>query len=857
MRLRFGRYIVKDDVKDELGRGAFGKVYRAFDPNVHRDVAVKILFSQSDPDMVSRFRDESKTAGNLEHENIVKIFDHDLQDGVPFLVMELLEGETLETVIQKGLLFGKPVEILDKVEIMFQVAKGLAYAHSKNVIHRDIKPSNIMVRPDGTAKVMDFGIARVTDPDGSRSSQPGEIAGTILYMAPEQFKDRSADQRSDIFSYGDVYYELLTGEQPFYAKDPAAVLYRVTTYDPPPLREKVPNCPEALEILVQRLMAKDRELRPDRFEEVKIDTEPILQQLRQSRAATILTRIPVLMDAGDEEQADWAVREVLRLDPLNSEARRWRLQLQRFSYQRSLRKRATTLLNQGQELIASRQFGEAMEYLEKAQKLDREHPGLAAALDEARFWFEAAKRASHHVNEALAALERDDLSTAAINVKRAVELDHGNAEALALLDEVNKRIQSQREATTGSEVEQFREAEEYQESLTVLQELGSEQPAFAELKERVEQERSAKDKRNWNTCFQIKLAKARDSLFAQHLKDALQAAEALCVEYPDQPAAADFRLEVREYLAAQKRVDAVGAVIQEAHALIRAKRHADARERLEGGLRSYPGDRNMRALLDSVAQFANTQVRERKIDEALQRCHSLQESEQLDAALARIEAVIAELGQESRLLDCQRQLLFDRQQRQRGADLDKELENARKMLQDDKPLAALAILEECAFLYPGEAEVAQLLSSTRTALAASNEKEFVNHSLARISNLESRGHLATALETTQAALIRYPENEELQSTALRLQPMLEQRRREAALGRYTRRIEEALRNGRVAASGRMASKGATSISLGAGVGGPCGANGNGAAQSRARFTIRTGCRKPWICGSKTGGRPSR
>src|ERR1039458_3395491 len=180
MKRQFGRYVIADDVRDELGRGSCGGVYRAFDPNVNRYVAVKVLSSESDLDLLSRFRDESKTAGKLEHENIVKVYDFDLQDGMPYLIMELLEGETLEKVIKSRTVFGRPIQLLDEVEIMFQVAKGLQFAHSQNVIHRDIKPGNIMVLPNATAKVMDFGIARVMDKDGIRRTRQGDMAGTIL-----------------------------------------------------------------------------------------------------------------------------------------------------------------------------------------------------------------------------------------------------------------------------------------------------------------------------------------------------------------------------------------------------------------------------------------------------------------------------------------------------------------------------------------------------------------------------------------------------------------------------------------------------------------------------------------------------
>src|SRR5438874_1179298 len=152
------------EVKSELGRGGMGRVYRAHDPRVDRDVAIKVLTTEGDTDLLGRFRSEAGTTAKLRHQNIVTVYAYGEQDGMPYLVMELLEGRDLKRVIQER----QQLSLLQKVRIMHQVADGLCYAHQNNVIHRDIKPANIMLLPDGSVKIMDFGIARVTGRDSTR-----------------------------------------------------------------------------------------------------------------------------------------------------------------------------------------------------------------------------------------------------------------------------------------------------------------------------------------------------------------------------------------------------------------------------------------------------------------------------------------------------------------------------------------------------------------------------------------------------------------------------------------------------------------------------------------------------------------
>ena len=172
--------------------------------------------------------------------------------------MEYLEGEDLHEIISSR----KPLTLLEKCNILSQVAEGLYCAHRHGVVHRDVKPANIMVLADGRVKIMDFGIARLTgNRDATRLTQQGSVIGTLLYMAPEQFAGGEVDALCDIFAYGVVYYEFLTGRHPFEAPDARSLMYKISFEEPPPIRDFVPECPDALQRAVSRLLHKDREFR--------------------------------------------------------------------------------------------------------------------------------------------------------------------------------------------------------------------------------------------------------------------------------------------------------------------------------------------------------------------------------------------------------------------------------------------------------------------------------------------------------------------------------------------------------------------------------------------------------------------
>ncbi|MDO0914000.1 serine/threonine-protein kinase [Streptomyces sp. DT2A-34] len=251
-----GRY----RLSESIGRGGMGEVWRAYDETLARAVAVKLLLPQdSDPTAASRFRLEARTAARIDHPNVVGVRDFGEHDNRLFLVMELIEGDSLARVVSQ---FGAlPAERVARIAA--QAAAGLAAAHREGIVHRDIKPGNLLLDADGTLKIGDFGIARFLDDPGAALTATGQIVGTSLYLAPERALGKPAGPASDVYALGCVLYQLLTGRPPFHADTAIAILHQHLDAAPVPPRELgVPGLPPAFENYLLGLLAKDPEHRP-------------------------------------------------------------------------------------------------------------------------------------------------------------------------------------------------------------------------------------------------------------------------------------------------------------------------------------------------------------------------------------------------------------------------------------------------------------------------------------------------------------------------------------------------------------------------------------------------------------------
>ncbi len=249
-----GKLIGRYKITEHVGAGAMAEVYKAYDPDINRTVALKILKEENcvNEEHINRFLREGKAAGALTHPNIVTIHDVGTLDQAPYIMMELLEGRPLSELLKSGEKL--PMDVILKIAI--QIADALDYAHAKGVVHRDVKPDNIIVGADGSSiKIADFGIARVEE-GAKDSTQAGMILGTPRYMSPEQAGGEPVDGRSDLFSLGVILYEMLTGQKAFDAESMATLIMQIMQKDPPPIRKVVAQVPPGLQNVVTKLLAK-------------------------------------------------------------------------------------------------------------------------------------------------------------------------------------------------------------------------------------------------------------------------------------------------------------------------------------------------------------------------------------------------------------------------------------------------------------------------------------------------------------------------------------------------------------------------------------------------------------------------
>jgi len=238
---KLGRY----EIRSQIGEGGMGEVYRARDEKLNRDVAIKVLpatFSQ-DAERLRRFEQEAQATSALNHPNILAVYDVGTHEGAPYVVSELLEGETLRQRIGSTALAQRRA-----IDYALQIAHGLAAAHERGIVHRDLKPDNLFITKDGRVKILDFGIAKLTGAGDTELSQtsiptrrvdtdPGKVMGTVGYMSPEQVKGRAVDHRSDIFSFGAILYEMLSGRRAFHGESAADTMSAILKEDPPDLSD--------------------------------------------------------------------------------------------------------------------------------------------------------------------------------------------------------------------------------------------------------------------------------------------------------------------------------------------------------------------------------------------------------------------------------------------------------------------------------------------------------------------------------------------------------------------------------------------------------------------------------------------
>jgi len=755
---KLGKY----EVLGELGRGAMGVVYRARDPIINRLVALKTITTgvADDPGLLQRFYREAQSAGGLQHPNIVTIYDMGEAGATPYIAMELVEGENLEQLISR-----RPnLPLAVKLVYAMQACRAFDFAHKRGIVHRDIKPGNVMVSKDGTIKVVDFGIARVLE---TSRTQTGMLIGTFAYMSPEQYHGEHADERSDIWSFGVLLYELLCYKRPFAGPTPASLMQCICNEEPALLGKSVPDCPKELELTVAKMLRKSGAERYQSMEDVLLDLDPICKSLQAQSVADFLTQGRQLIEQGSFSEARELVRQALQVDASNPQARAL-LEKANAELKRSLnRPKAQQFVEKGEGFLREGKLQEAKLAAENALQLDSRFAPAAElqrsvqkALDRNRMlaeWLEAAKQS----------LAEGMPEEAEGLLQRVLQEDPSNAQAQSLQQQALKETaERERGLRIRAGLQQARELwtrQNYPDCVKLLEDLDREFPGeeqISRLLETVREDQLEQQK-------QDDLLQSRKLVASGNHDEAIALLSRLQKQFPGDEEIPAVLEEVRKDQLDQQRLRG----LNEARSLMAAGRYDECASLLISLRKTFPEEEEIPRLLESARLNKAEQTRLRGFTEAGKLLADRQ-YEQCAAFLATLEK---QFPGDEEILALQKTVREDqaRQQKQQRLEEVRGLLSARRY---DECSRLLTRLEK---QFPGDDEILRL----RRALGEDRAKQRKLQSLAEARNLLASKSYQKSVELLTSLQKEFPEDDEIRRLLEATQKEQADQRRKESLGK--------------------------------------------------------------------------
>jgi serine/threonine-protein kinase len=771
--------IGKYQILGVAGVGGMGVVYRGEDKFIGREVAIKTL-NDTTPELRKRFLDEARS-GFLSHQNIVTLYDFGEHDGSPYIVMEFLNGESLEKLERSG----KPLSLVDKLDMMRQVCEGLGYAHSKGVVHRDIKPANVMVQPDGHIKIVDFGIARLQNSSGN--TQTGAVIGTFHYIAPERLKGDPSDGRADIWSVGVMLYQLLTGRLPFGGEDISA-LHKVVNEPFEPLSATMTNYPPALDQVMQHALAKSPEDRYQTAEEMASDLEAINEVLKRAQVNEKLNEVSLMVEQEQFNSARTALTELQRLDPANTQVKRLLREVQEklSRQQRSEQVRQLTL--QAEEAALNQKYADAIDCYKQATKLDPGNGGLAEKIEHLRGLKERADRVAWLRDQAQEAKGRDDLPAARRSIEQALELDDRDTslrnELVLIVQEMERAAKEDARRKLLAKGKEKVAGRQYTEAIQTLREALQMNPTDGEAQQLYQDAVTRQEEDRRRKVIEQIVAEIQECVTRRELDRALELIQRAIEKAPGEPALLRLKAETER---AQREAFAQALVEQTAQQVqeLIVTEPQQALECAQAALEKLPGDPRLIALQGQAVERLKKANLEALRGQSLQRAQEALDAHQFDKAIQILEAAEIDCGQGEEISYL---LGIARREKQKEA-LEQQaraaVQKAQALIGQGNLEAAIALLQPVAE-QGGSAEAAQLLRQTTANLAEIQRRIDAVVSRAQALAGQDPAQALQLIQAQPAAIQQHPRVTELR---VDLEKRIE---REGATAEAVRRSQEYL-----------------------------------------------------------------
>jgi len=787
--------IGKYEILEVIGHGGMGQVYKAVDPTIGRMVAIKKVTSvfSDDPLLLKRFYREAHSTGALQHPNIVTVYDLGDQDGIPYLVMEYLEGESLEKIIKEKRSF----TLTEKLNIMIQACEGLGYAHQRQIIHRDVKPGNVVVLKDGVVKIVDFGIAQLGN---ERFTRTGQVIGSLYYMSPEQIQGLDVDSRSDIYSTGVLLFEFIAGVLPFQGKDPTSTLAKILQEPPPLLSNFVQPCPPELDTVIQRALAKDRNDRFTAMEDFIFELQSVQEKLSRDVIAKCLRVAEVSMETRDWTKAREQLKQVLKLDKQHRRANELLREVQSQIQKQQITEQVGVLRSQAEEALAARRWDDALTLLDQAVRLD----GTNSQLIEFR---NSVRRSNALLTDALRRAEMahsgGDLDTAKRAVEEALSVDPSDTTAKALnailSKEIGERSKRKKIDELLGEARKEITLRHYTSALELLRQAEAVDGTVAELHQLVRTATAGREHELRRRALEEACSEIEDLLNRDEYAAACDKADTALQRFPDELGLLKLRSFAEKQRDAWTRRLFIERQIATARELLEAGQLIRAQGVLNDALERYPDDSGLISLLSMVTDTITRQDAQRReaerqaaetrryINLQISAAAELQRSGQTALALKKVRDALQHYPSsqelQAQVVILEDLLALEQEQRERAeqeahrkrAEIEKELANSQQLLGSRQTGQAVAVLEQALRRYPESQELksqlefaqrrwaVEIAERERAEQEARRQRAEIERERAKVQQLLDARQASRAVAELEQALREYPESEELKS----------------------------------------------------------------------------------------------